>query len=98
MRSRFHIYCDILATGLLNIRAAAYEGDAEQCHAEADHLHNVPSHLKDMEHDGLHRFYWEAMRAGYLRVSKPKWAASYEQLWKELEAANDAAATVNPKQ
>ena len=83
MRSRHDVYCDILYRGLLNIRGAAHEGDAAQCFAEADHLHNLPGLLK-ADDEALHRFYWEVMRPGYVRASRPRWTESYEPLWEEL--------------
>ena len=87
MRRRADIYLDILSTGLLTIRHAAYEGDAAWCHAEADHLHNVPGHLKHGD-DGTHRDYLDAMRPGYLRAMGTKYKGTYDELWAELENAS----------
>lgn len=87
MRSRHDIYCDILYQGLLNIRGAAHAGDAAQCFAEADHLHNLPELLRNLDHEELHRYYWEVMRPGYLRVSNPDRPKAYEALWEELRSA-----------
>jgi hypothetical protein len=86
MRSRFEIYCDILYTGLVNIRAHA--DDRERCFAEADHLHNIPELLRKFDKEELHRYYWEAMRPSFISQSKPEWLGRFQQLWTELEAAN----------
>jgi hypothetical protein len=86
MRRRGDIYLDILTTGLLAIRHAAYEGDAAWCHAEADHLHNVPSHLRHGD-EGTHRYYLDVMRRGYLAAMGAKYKGTYDQLWAELENA-----------
>ncbi len=85
MRSRFEIYCDILYRGLLAIRN--HSKDPEQCFAEADHLHNIPELLQNLGHEGLHRYYWEAMRPSFIRQSKPEWLWGYQELWAELEEA-----------
>lgn len=85
MRSRFEIYCDILRWGLLAIRNSA--NDPERCYVEADHLHNLPELLRNFGNEGLHRYYWEAMRPSFIRQSKPEWVEGYQQLWEELEEA-----------
>jgi len=85
MRSRFEIYCDILCWGLLNIRN--HSGDPARCHAEADHLHNLPELLRDFENEALHRYYWQAMRPSFIGESKPEWLGRFQLLWVELEEA-----------
>jgi hypothetical protein len=85
MRSRFEIYCDILRTGLLNIRSCS--NDRERCFTEADHLHNIPELLQHFNKEELHRFYWEVMRPSFISQCKLE-LTGFEQLWKELEAAN----------
>ena len=86
MRSRFAIYCDILRSGLLNIRN--HSGDSERCSAKADHLHNIPELLCNFENEGLHRHYWEAMRPCFIKEAKPEWLGHFQELWDELELAN----------
>ena len=72
MRSRFEIYCDILSSGLLAIRNHSH--DPEHCHAEADHLHNIPDLLRNFGNEGLHRYYWEAMTPrSSSRASRSGW-------------------------
>lgn len=85
MRSSREVYLDILRVGLLSIRGAAHDGNSEQCHAEADHLHNLPELLANLGHQGLHNYYWTVTRQSYLSVSKPEFACRYEVLWRELE-------------
>lgn len=87
MKSRQEIYLAILYRGLLAIRGAAHAGDTEQCHAEADHLHNMPELLRNLDKEELHNFYWRIMRPSYIQMSKPEYVRSFEQLWKELEEA-----------
>jgi hypothetical protein len=86
MRTRFEIYCDILRIGLLNIRCNA--NDPERCHAESDHLHNLPELLTRFDDEDLHRFYWEIMRPSFIDQSKPEWLTGYKELWRELDEAN----------
>lgn len=71
MRTRYAIYCDILYRGLINIRMAGHAGDSERCHVEADHLHNIPELLGQLDNEALHEFYWETMRPSYLSQCKP---------------------------
>ena len=85
MKSRQYIYLDILYLGLLHIRA--HDDDADQCHIQADHLHNLPGLLKNLEKEELHEFYWRVSRTGYIQRSKPEYVKSFESLWKELEEA-----------
>lgn len=86
-RSRQEIYLDIVYWGLLNTRNAALAGDADQCHVEADHLHNIPELLKSLEKEELHDFYWFGMKTNYIKLSKPLYVKNFKWLWKELEAA-----------
>jgi hypothetical protein len=86
MRRRSEVYLDILSAGLLAVRSAAYNGDAAWCYAEADHLHNVPNHIKCGD-DALHRFYLNVERPAYLRAMGTKYKGAYDALWAELERA-----------
>ena len=87
MRPRRDIYLDIIKTGLLTIRYAAHKGDAEWCHAEADHLHNLPG-LLDVADEALHRYYWECERRGYLHAMGKKYEGQYDKFWNELAKAS----------
>jgi hypothetical protein len=85
MRSRFEIYCELIHWGLLNIRF--YSTDPERCHAEADHLHNLPTLLQDFENERLHREYWDIARPCFISNSRPDWLHRYNELWAELPEA-----------
>jgi hypothetical protein len=43
----------ILSQGLLRIRAYGFEGQAHKCAIEADHLHNLPGLIANMEFERL---------------------------------------------
>jgi len=86
-RSRYEIYCEILYRGLLDIRSASGEGDTERCFAQADHLHNMPGLLKNLDNEELHDFYWRCMRIDYDRPERENWPRVFDNLWKELECA-----------
>jgi hypothetical protein len=83
-RQSREIYTEILSSGLLAIRNAQ---DLEYAHALADHLHNLPSLLQNLEHAGLHDYYWRAERPGFLRQITAEQAKRFEPLWHELEEA-----------
>ena len=82
--TRYEIYLEIIYRGLLDIRAAC--DDREQCFAQSDHLHNMPSLLRDFDNEELHDFYWTAMRPSYLSSCKPERRHIFDELWAELEA------------
>ena len=88
MRERREIYLDILGRGLLIIRNIAFH-DPEQAQVEADHLHNLPELLAHSDEEELHDFYWNVMRQGYIKVSKPEWSETYADLWRELGEARE---------
>ena len=81
-RSR-EIYTEILYRGLLAIRGAQ---DLTYAQALADHLHNLPSLLQNLENAGLHDFY-RLERSSFLRQVAPEQAHVFESLWRELDAA-----------
>lgn len=64
-RSRREAYQGILGYGLLAIRAAAYQQRPELCEIEAEHLHNIPS-LLDEINERRHIYYIMAERPCYL--------------------------------
>jgi hypothetical protein len=75
------ILLNILQTGILRMRAAAWAGNTDQVEAEADHVHNLPAILRDYSPDAL-KFYWEIERPGFL--SKVPDVAAFEEPWKRL--------------
>jgi hypothetical protein len=78
------IYADILKQGLLTIRGTE---DVEYANAIADHLHNLPHLLLNLEHSGLHEFYWGAERDSFLSRVTTEQAKIFDYLWQELELA-----------
>ena len=86
MRSRLEIYCDILNCGLLHIRN--HTDDHTRSFIEADHLHNIPDILRNIENEELHQFYWDVTRPSFIQQSKSGWLDRFEELWQELDNAN----------
>jgi hypothetical protein len=83
---------NILAQGLLRIRAAAWSGDVERCAWEADHLHNLPALLNQFTPDKLH-YYWAVERDEFLRRCREAGiqAEEFESVWRELRGQLAAA-------
>lgn len=71
---------EILTIGLLNIRVTAARGDAQRCHVEAYHLHNLPHLIRD---------YRPELLIYYLDIEKPSFEKNssgidlglFEQHW-----------------
>ncbi|HYV38875.1 MAG TPA: hypothetical protein VE988_24540 [Gemmataceae bacterium] len=78
------VLVQILNIGLLRIRAAGWENQAEACAREADHLHNLPSLLTDFSEDRL-LYYWEAERTSFIEQSANARIGQFADLWSELE-------------
>ena len=77
------VICDILFCAILNIRNTCLR-DAERCFAEADHVHNLPTLLRDY-HPELLKFYWTVEREGFIRTVGPEAARSFAELWTKLQ-------------
>jgi hypothetical protein len=83
----------VLTTSLLRIRAAGWNGDAELCAIEADHVHNLSTLLSSFSVELLH-FYLDVERVAYLeniRAHAGKSGAAadiraFEDAWKALES------------
>ena len=75
------ILLEILYRGIISIRMGAR--DPEYCFSEADHLHNLPSLVRDY-HPDLLLNYWDVVRPCYLDAvpgAASSWMAeSWEQL------------------
>jgi hypothetical protein len=85
------ILLDILAQGLLRIRAAASSGDTAQAALEADHLHNIPALLQHYSPELL-RYYWEVERPDYAARISAAARTEWEPLWSALAAELEEAA------
>ncbi len=78
------ILAEILAAGLLRIRAAGCSGDAARSLAEADHLHNLPALLHRYRPELL-AHYWDVERTAFIRQSNGASMEPFEGLWRRLE-------------
>jgi hypothetical protein len=73
----------LLQNGLLRIRALAWQGHAELCGVESDHIHNLPDLLGDYSPEKLH-YYWNVERPEYIRQMEVNPQDGWEQLWQRL--------------
>src|SRR5437899_10636482 len=79
----------ILQTGVLRIRMLAWDGKAEQCGIESDHIHNLPDLIADFSREKL-AYYWNVERPEYLKQSPKERSQEWEPLWQQLsERVND---------
>ena len=61
-----------------------WDGRADRCALEADHLHNLPRLLAEYRPRVL-LYYWDVERAGYIEQAPPERLAAWEPLWRRLE-------------
>ena len=83
----------ILQNGLLRVRALAWQGQAELCVVESDHIHNLPDLLADYTPEKLH-YYWNVERPEYIRQVGVDQAVGWEELWQRLGDRIDHEHTV----
>src|SRR5438105_6141215 len=74
---------EILKTGILRIRSAAWSGDAGRCAIEADHIHNLADLLLNYSPELLN-FYWEIGRPSFIDQSPAAELVSFQPLWAKL--------------
>jgi hypothetical protein len=86
---------DILTQGLLTARAAAWGGDCERSALETDHLHNLPSLLRNYSPQLL-KFYWETQRRAYRAQVPAEDLGAWERLWARLEACGEGLREPTP--
>jgi hypothetical protein len=79
----------ILQTGVLRIRSLAWDGEAEQCGIESDHIHNLPDLIADYSPEKL-AYYWNVERPEYMKQVPRERLRGWEPLWKELSDRVDA--------
>ena len=60
------IYLEILTQGLDNIKRSILEKKFKECHAEAEHLHNIPIILSALHFERDHQYYIEVEIPRYL--------------------------------
>src|SRR5262245_48383576 len=78
------ILTEILETGLLTIRVLGWNGEADRCAVEADHLHNLPGLLANYCPEKL-LYYWDVERVGYVEETPREFVAAWEPLWRTRE-------------
>ncbi len=70
---------------MLAIRTLGWDGRADRCALEADHLHNLPRLLEDYRPELL-LYYWDVERPAYIERATMEPLASFEPLWRRLES------------
>ena len=58
-------YKSILSLGLVSLREAASLGDSKRCRYEAEHLHNIPSLIGEMNPE-RHLYYFNQERVQFV--------------------------------
>jgi hypothetical protein len=77
------VLLNLLSTGLLRVRASAWDGLIEKCALEADHLHNLPALVGSLNPATL-RYYYEKERPRFMKsVSN---TAGFDADWERLGA------------
>jgi hypothetical protein len=90
---RDRAYLDLLHHGLVLLRNFAHDGRVELCRIEADHLHEVPTLIGEIN-EHRHLYYLRGTRTLYLQQLKGLGAADYleqvgiwyTQAWQVLAA------------
>jgi len=77
---------NILRTGILEIRAAGWDGKAALCAIEADHLHNLPGLIGNLKPEPL-KYYFNVERLAYGTLSND--TLKFASDWKRLEELMD---------
>jgi len=76
------ILLDILRDALLRIRSLGMQGHAKECSIEADHVHNLPTLIKNLDRNQL-LFYFNVEKEIFLRDSTTN-VNQYQLLWSKL--------------
>jgi hypothetical protein len=74
----------ILQIGILRIRSLAWQGEADLCGVESDHIHNLPDLIADYTPAKLSH-YLDIERPEYLRLIQDDLSSEWEPLWHQLE-------------
>ena len=77
------ILADLLRDGLLQIRVAGWNQEADRCASLADHLHNLPTLISSYSPDLL-AFYWRVERTECISRSSNVDIAIFEHAWARL--------------
>jgi hypothetical protein len=73
----------ILQTGVLRIRSLAWDGMAEQCGIESEHIHNLPDLIAFFSQEKLD-YYWNVERPEYMKHVPRDRLEELEPLWQKL--------------
>lgn len=65
MKELDKLYLAILESGLVAIRNASHDGNLEYIRQEAEHLHEIPSLLEEVNSE-RHLYYFDCVRQAYL--------------------------------
>jgi hypothetical protein len=76
---------EILRIGLLNIRISAGYGDAHRCYVEANHIHNIPSLIRNYKQELL-QYYIDVEKPSFERDSVGVDLQLFEQQWTKLRS------------
>ena len=75
------VLLEILREGCLRIRVFGDRGRADLCANEADHLHNLPELIRDLQLEYL-EYYFDVSRPAYLVHAEQ--VAGFQPLWDRL--------------
>lgn len=78
------IIAEIIRRGLLQFRAAGWNGDSDLAAQIADHLHNLPGTLFDYQPESL-AYYWEAERPSFVAAVDESISRPYQSCWDQLK-------------
>ena len=87
------IVAEILETGILRIRSFAWSSMPDLCAIEADHIHNLPSLLRDFTVEKL-RYYWEVEHMSYMERAPLDHLTVWEPLWERLRRHVELTETI----
>jgi|SRR6516225_9527783 hypothetical protein len=86
----------IIGEAVIRIRSRGWGGDSAGCAVEADHIHNLPSLLRNYS-PGRLTYYWEVERAAFIRESRDQPLTNYHELWDRLAPHVNGSGTTLPE-
>jgi len=76
-----HILLGLIRIGLLRTRVFGWDGLAEDCALEADHLHNLPTIVQEPKTESL-VYYYDVERPAFIQRAKD--TMEFEPGWNQL--------------
>lgn len=76
------VLLDIVQLGILRIRGSGWDGDAERCSVEADHIHNLPDLISRPSLELL-AYYMEIERPSFIHFTEDH--SAFEPHWSRLQ-------------